>query len=143
MGQGEYIQFYSPGRKVAHMKGRILYIEDNEQNLYLITFLLRKNGYEVLQARDGPEGIEAATRHKPDMILLDIQLSSMDGHAVARVLRANPNLILIPIVAVTSYAMVGDREKAFSAGCSGFIEKPINPDTFIAQIEEYLLLGAS
>jgi CheY-like chemotaxis protein len=125
------------------MKGRILYIEDNEQNLYLITFLLEKHGYEVLQARDGPEGIEAAARHKPDMILLDIQLSSMDGHAVALVLRANPELILIPIVAVTSYAMVGDREEAISAGCSGFIEKPINPDTFIAQIEEYLLRGVS
>ena len=125
------------------MKGKILYIEDNEQNLYLITFLLEKNGYEVLQARDGPEGIEAAAQHKPDMILLDIQLSSMDGHAVARVLRANPDLILIPIVAVTSYAMVGDREKAFIAGCSGFVEKPINPDTFMAQIEEYLLRGVS
>ncbi|MGO9311299.1 MAG: response regulator [Syntrophobacteraceae bacterium] len=125
------------------MKGRILYIEDNEKNLYLITYLLEKNGYEVFQARDGPEGIEAAILHKPDMILLDIQLSSMDGHAVARVLRTNPDMILIPIVAVTSYAMVGDREKAFSAGCSGFIEKPINPDTFMAQIEEYLLRGVT
>jgi CheY-like chemotaxis protein len=123
------------------MKGKILYIEDNEQNLYLITFLLKKNGYEVFQARDGPEGIKAALRHKPDMILLDIQLSSMDGYEVARVMRANPCLTLVPIVAVTSYAMVGDREKAFSAGCSGFIEKPINPDTFIAQIEEYSLWG--
>jgi CheY-like chemotaxis protein len=125
------------------MKGRILCIEDNEKNLYLITYLLEKNGYEVLQARDGAEGIEAAVLHKPDMILLDIQLPLMDGHAVARALRTNPDMILIPIVAVTSYAMVGDREKAFSAGCSGFIEKPINPDTFMAQIEEYLLRGVT
>ena len=125
------------------MKGRILCIEDNEKNLYLITYLLEKNGYEVFQARDGAEGIEAAVLHKPDMILLDIQLPLMDGHAVARALRTNPDMILIPIVAVTSYAMVGDREKAFSAGCSGFIEKPINPDTFMAQIEEYLLRGVT
>ena len=105
--------------------------------------MLEKNGYEVFQARDGPEGIKAAVLHKPDMILLDIQLSSMDGHAVARALRTNPDMILIPIVAVTSYAMVGDRETAFSAGCSGFIEKPINPDTFMSQIEEYLLRGVT
>jgi len=120
------------------MRAKILCIEDNEQNLYLVTFLLTSKGYEVLQAREGQEGIDAATRSKPDLILLDIQLPSMDGYAVARSLRTNPDLLKVPIVAVTSYAMVGDREKALNSGFSGFIEKPINPDTFLTQVEEYL-----
>ena len=75
---------------------------------------------------------------KPDLILLDIQLPRMDGHTVARNLRNNPELSAIPIVAVTSYAMAGDREKALAAGCNGYIEKPINPDTFIQQVEQHL-----
>lgn len=120
------------------MKPTILVIEDNEQNLYLITFILERNGYRVVQARDGREGIELAGRVRPALILLDIQLPVMDGYAVARELRNNPGLADIPIVAVTSYAMVGDRERILAAGCAGYIEKPINPDTFIAEIEQYL-----
>ena len=73
------------------------------------------------------------------MILLDIQLPVMDGYAVARALRDNPVLGSIPIVAVTSYAMAGDREKSIAAGCNGYIEKPINPETFVAEIERYLV----
>ncbi len=125
------------------MKAKILCIDDNEQNLYMVTFLLRSKGYDVLQAREGLEGIDAAIRDKPDLILLDIQLPRMDGYEIARVLRANPELLMVPIVAVTSYAMSGDREKAMNSGCSGFIEKPINPDTFLSQVEEQLLCGAS
>jgi len=121
----------------------ILIADDNGQNLYLVTFLLTSKGYEVLQAREGQEGINAAVRSKPDLILLDIQLPSMDGYAVAKMLRTNPDLLMVPIVAVTSYAMVGDREKALNSGCSGFIEKPINPDTFLTQVEEYLIGGAT
>jgi len=120
------------------MKGNILIIEDNGQSLYLITFILEKHGYEVVQARDGQEGIELASRVKPTLILLDIQLPVMDGYAVARELRSNPALDGVPIVAVTSYAMAGDREKVLAAGCTGYIEKPINPDTFMAQVEQYL-----
>lgn len=120
------------------MKARILYIEDNEQNLYLVTYILEKNGYEVVAARDGQEGIETAARVKATLILLDIQLPGMDGYTVAGRLRANPDLAATPIVALTSYAMVGDREKALAAGCTGYIEKPINPDTFLTQIEEHL-----
>ncbi len=116
----------------------ILVIEDNEQNLYLVTFILQKHGYRVEAAQDGREGIELAMRVKPDLILLDVQLPVMDGYAVARHLRSNPDLMLTPIVAVTSYAMAGDREKALESGCTGYIEKPINPDTFMAQVEEYL-----
>lgn len=117
------------------MTRTILYIEDNEQNLYLITFLLKAKGYDVLQARSGEEGIVKAVQCGPDLILLDIQLPGMDGYEIARQLRLKPSLQAIPIVAVTSYAMVGDKEKALAAGCDGYIEKPINPETFVAQVE--------
>ena len=120
------------------MKPTILLIEDNEQNLYLSTFLLEQNGFKVVPARNGPEGIELAGRIQLALIILDIQLPQMDGYAVARELRQNAALKDVPIVAVTSYAMVGDRERTLEAGCSGYIEKPINPDTFRSQIEEYL-----
>lgn len=120
------------------MSRKILYIEDNEQNLYLVSFLLEKHGYQVCSATDGPQGIAMAAAERPDLILLDIQLPKMDGHSVARALRSNPDLADIPIVAVTSYAMAGDREKALAAGCSGYIEKPINPDTFRQQVEQHL-----
>lgn len=120
------------------MKQKILIIEDNEQNLYLLSFIVESKGYEVSAARDGKEGIEMAERIKPDLILLDIQLPVMDGYTVARELRKNPELASIPIVAVTSFAMIGDREKAIEAGCSGYIEKPIDPQTFMVQVEEYL-----
>lgn len=120
------------------MSKRILYIEDNEQNLYLVRFILEKSGYEVFAAMDGREGIKYADKLRPDLILLDIQLPMMDGYAVARNLRANADLADIPIVAVTSYAMAGDREKALEAGCNGYIEKPINPDTFMKQVEQHL-----
>jgi two-component system, cell cycle response regulator DivK len=120
------------------MKGKILVIEDNEQNLYLIRYILEDCDYEVFAAVDGKEGIALAASLLPDLILLDIQLPLMDGYAVARKLRENPDLTETPIVAVTSYAMPGDREKAMEAGCSGYIEKPIDPDTFDKQVEKYL-----
>ncbi len=121
------------------MRATILIIEDNEQNLYLATFLLAQDGYEIVQARSGPEGIALAARVQPDLILLDIQLPEMDGYAVARALRQTPSLKDVPIVAVTSYAMVGDRERVLEAGCNAYIEKPINPDTFKSEIERHLI----
>ncbi|QEM68803.1 response regulator [Geobacter sp. FeAm09] len=120
------------------MKKKVLVIEDNEQNLYLVTFILERYGYEVSAARDGGAGIDLAAQLKPDIILLDIQLPIMDGYAVAQRLRANAALDRVPIIAVTSYAMAGDREKAIAAGCNGYIEKPINPESFMQQIEQYL-----
>jgi two-component system cell cycle response regulator DivK len=120
------------------MTSTILIIEDNEKNRYLTTFLLEKYGYQVFQAVDGKAGITLASQLKPDMILLDIQLPVMDGYAVARELMKNDELKNIPIVAVTSYAMVGDRERVLAAGCVGYIEKPINPETFVTEIEKYL-----
>ncbi len=123
------------------MKRRVLVIEDNEQNLYLMNFLLTKHGFDVREARDGREGIEAARAERPDAILLDIQLPGMSGHDVARELRRDARLASVPIVAVTSYAMPGDREEVLAAGCTGYIEKPINPDTFVSQLEAYLVPG--
>lgn len=120
------------------MKRTILLIEDNEQNRYLTTFLLEKGGYAAVSAVDGASGIDMAERLQPDLILLDIQLPLMDGYTVARRLRSSPTLSVTPIVAVTSYAMTGDREKAIAAGCTGYIEKPINPETFIQEMERYL-----
>ncbi len=116
----------------------ILVIEDNEQNLYLATFLLETHGHRVVPARDGQEGIALASQVHPELILLDIQLPGLDGYAVAQALRQNPVLDGVPIVAVTSYAMVGDRERVMEAGCNGYIEKPINPDTFLIDVEHFL-----
>ncbi len=122
------------------MKPEILLIEDNEQNRYLATFLLEKHGYTVVSAVNGPLGIALASKLRPVLILLDIQLPGMDGYAVARELLQNQELQAVPIVAVTSYAMLGDRERILDAGCVGYIEKPINPATFVAEIEQHLNL---
>jgi two-component system cell cycle response regulator DivK len=121
------------------MTGTVLLIEDNEQNRYLVTYLLEKNGYQVVSANDGPRGIEAARLSAPLIVLLDIQLPKMDGYAVARALRQIESLRDVPIIAVTSYAMPGDREKALEAGCTGYIEKPINPDTFVSEMQAALV----
>jgi CheY-like chemotaxis protein len=117
---------------------RILVIEDNATNMYLISFVLRKNGYEVIEARSGEEGVELAIKDKPDLIIMDIQLPGIDGLEATKKIRESEADGEIPIIALTSYAMTGDREKALKAGCTGYIEKPINPDTFIGEIEKYL-----
>jgi CheY-like chemotaxis protein len=120
------------------MRPRVLVIEDNDQNLYLVTFLLEKHGLEVVAARDGRSGIELATSVKPDLILLDIQLPVLDGYSVARSIRETPELQAVPIIAVTSYAMVGDRERCLASGCTDYIEKPIDPGSFIEQVTRHL-----
>jgi CheY-like chemotaxis protein len=119
------------------MKIKALIIEDNEQNMYMLSFLLEKNNYEVIQAFTAADGIRTAKESLPDVILLDIQLPEMDGYHVARELRKSPNLNDTPIIAVTSHAMVGDREKAMESGATGYIEKPIDPDNFIQRMESY------
>jgi len=120
------------------MAERLLIIEDNEQNHYLMRFLLEKHGSEVEVAETGRAGVDAALLHPPGAILLDIQLPEMDGYAVAEALLSEESLKRIPIIAVTSYAMAGDRERILAAGATGYIEKPINPDTFVTQIRGYL-----
>lgn len=117
---------------------KILIIEDNEHNLYLESFILQKNGHEIIQARNGETGIALAAQTRPALILLDIQLPGMDGYTVARELRRNPVIANVPIIAVTSYAMAGDRDRILEAGCTDYIEKPINPDTFHTEIAHYL-----
>ena len=116
---------------------RILVIEDNETNIYLVGFILKKNGLEVIEARSGEEGVELAIKEKPDLILMDIQLPGIDGLEATRRIRESETDEEVPIIALTSYAMTGDREKSLAAGCTGYIEKPINPDTFMSEIEKY------
>lgn len=118
---------------------KVLLVEDNEANIYLMEFLLKKNGFDVTVAKTAGEGINYALKGNFDIILMDIQLPDMDGLEAVRKIREFESCNKIPIVAVTSYAMTGDREKALSAGCSGYIEKPINPDTFIREIERFIL----
>lgn len=117
---------------------KLLIIEDNEQNYYMMRFLLEKKGFKVIGAENGRLGVEKALSEKPDAILLDIQLPEMDGYAVAAELKKHAELDDVPIVAVTSYAMVGDRENIMAAGATGYIEKPINPDTFVDEISRFV-----
>jgi CheY-like chemotaxis protein len=121
-----------------NMSQKILIIEDNDQNLYMMTFLLEAHGFEIIAARDGKTGVALANQMNPAVILLDIQLPGMDGYAVAAALRSTAGLERVPIVAVTSFAMLGDREKILSAGATDYIEKPINPDTFVEQIKKHV-----
>ncbi len=120
------------------MNDTILVIEDNADNSYLMRFLLENNGFIVVSAETGMDGIKKALEFKPKAILLDIQLPEMDGYAVARELVRHKELKGIPIIAVTSYAMVGDKERALEAGAIAYIEKPIDPDTFISEITYYM-----
>jgi len=117
---------------------RVLVVEDNETNLYLIRFILEKSGFEVIVARDGGSGVELSVKEKPDLIIMDLQLPDIDGLETTKRIRASEIDGEIPIVALTSYALAGDREKALAAGCTGYIEKPINPETFVLEIEKYL-----
>ena len=120
------------------MNRLLLIIEDNPQNYYMMRFLLEKHGFSVVVAENGRDGIAAALRCRPAAVLLDIQLPEMDGYAVAAELRKNPDMKEVPVIAVTSYAMAGDREKVLAAGATGYIEKPINPETFVDEIRSYL-----
>jgi two-component system cell cycle response regulator DivK len=117
---------------------KILVVEDNENNLYLITFILEKAGYKVIAAKTGETGVEMALKEQPDLILMDIQLPGINGLETTRRIRASKAGGSVPIIALTSYALVGDREQVLSAGCTGYIEKPINPATIRGEIEKYL-----
>lgn len=116
---------------------RVLAIEDNEQNLYLVRYLLEFSGHIVMAAQDGAQAFTILETIQPDIILLDIQLPDMDGHLVAQRLRQNHALDKVAIVVITSYAMPGDRERALTAGCDNYLTKPIDPDIFVTQIERF------
>jgi two-component system cell cycle response regulator DivK len=117
---------------------RVLVIEDNENNMELMTFLLDAHGYSVLKAFTGQAGIDLALREQPDFILLDIQLPDMDGSEALIKIRSNEKGAHMPIIAVTSYAMNGDRERLMAKGCTGYIEKPISPESIINEIQRIL-----
>lgn len=115
-----------------------LIIEDNENNMELITFILESAGYKTLRAYSGEDGYNKAISEKPDFIILDIQLPDIDGMEVIKKIRAHEKSNGVPVIAMTSYAMSGDREKLLVAGCNAYIEKPIDPDRVIDQIEKVL-----
>lgn len=117
---------------------RVLIVEDNENNMELISFILEANGEETLKAINGLEGVQRAVYEKPDYIILDIQLPDIDGLEVLKRIRASDEGKNIPIIAMTSYAMSGDKEKMIQAGCNGYIEKPIDPEQVIHQIQDVL-----
>lgn len=120
------------------MPARILLIEDNEASLGLLTYILSAFGHIVLEARDGEEGLEAARRELPDLILTDLQMPKIDGYGVVRALRQDPRFRNRPIVAVTSYAMRDDRERVLAAGFDGYISKPIVPEEIMGQVGRFL-----
>ncbi len=117
---------------------RILVIEDNEKNMYLICYIIESMGHLPIRAVTGEEGVKMALKERPDLILMDIQLPGIDGLEATQQIRASHISTSIPIIAITSYAMTGDRERLLAAGCNGYIEKPINPETIIAELTAYL-----
>ena len=117
----------------------VLVIEDNEDNMKLITFILEKNGYKVLGAEAGQQGVDVALEARPDFIILDIQLPDMYGLEVLKKIRNSEiDSGVIPVIAMASYDMVGGREKMMAAGCNGYIEKPIDPEKVMSQIREII-----
>jgi len=117
---------------------KILLVEDNPVNRRLAEFLLRSQGYQVRAATNAQEAFDTIKAERPDLILMDVQLPGMDGLEATRKLKEEPTTRDIPVVAVTSYAMKGDREKALAAGCSGYITKPIDKDTFVREVATVL-----
>ncbi len=117
---------------------KILVVEDNEMNRDVITRRLRRKGFEIAVAVDGVEGMDVALKEQPDLILLDLSLPRVDGWALARLLRAEPRTQRIPIIALTSHAMVGDRQKAIRAGCDDYATKPVDLPSLLNQIQTLL-----
>jgi len=116
----------------------ILVVEDQEDNRQILRDLLGSAGYDLTEAEDGEEAIAAVARRRPDLILMDIQLPVMDGYEATRRIRTNPDLRSVPIIAVTSYALAGDQDKALAAGCDGYVTKPYSPRDLLAKVRAYL-----
>lgn len=119
-------------------KARILVVEDNFDNMTLITDVLHSLQYDVLSARDGEEGISVAKAELPDLILLDLSLPRMDGWTAAKHLKADHTVSHIPVIALTAHAMLGDREKALAAGCDDYLSKPINLRELAGKLSQYV-----
>jgi len=120
------------------MSKKILVVEDTEDNRQILRDLLTAAGYDMIEAHDGVEGVAKAREHRPDLILMDIQMPVMDGYEATRRIKADPALKAIPVVAVTSYALSGDEDKARAAGCDGYVAKPFSPRQMLAKVREIL-----
>ena len=120
------------------MAKRILVVEDQEDNRQILRDLLANAGYDMIEAEDGEQGVAAANNERPDLILMDIQLPVLDGYEATRRIRTNPDLRSVPIIAVTSYALAGDEDKALAAGCDGYVSKPYSPRELLAKVRAYL-----
>ena len=116
----------------------ILVIEDQEDNRRIVRDLLTSVNYQIIEAVTGEEGVRSAETHRPDLILMDIQLPDFDGYEATRRIKAIPSLSSIPVIAVTSYALSGDDIKAFEAGCSAYVSKPFSPRALLIKIREFL-----
>ena len=115
---------------------RVLVVEDNDNNMKLICLVLEKHGYEPIQAFTGLDGVEKAISERPDIILMDVQLPDINGMEAVKRIRMVDEMQKIPIIAITSYAMSGDREMILKMGCNGYFEKPVNPLTIVKDIEK-------
>ncbi len=124
------------------MSKRILVVEDQEDNRKILRDLLTSADFEVIEAEDGESGLAAAAEHRPDLILMDIQLPGLDGYEATRRIKADAVLHSIPVIVVTSYALAGDDGKARAAGCDAYISKPYSPRQLLAKVREYLSPGA-
>jgi two-component system cell cycle response regulator DivK len=120
------------------MSKRILVVEDTEDNRRILRDLLTRAGFELIEATDGESGVSMAAAHRPDLILMDIQLPIFDGYEATRRIKSNPDTRNIPIIAVTSYALSGDESKALAAGCDGYVAKPFSPRRILAMVQEFL-----
>ena len=116
------------------MTMRILVVEDTEDNRRIVRDLLSSAGYDILEATDGEAGVAMARTHRPDLVLMDIQLPVIDGYEATRRIKADPALAHIPILAVTSYALSGDEAKTRAAGCDGYIAKPFSPRELLGKV---------
>lgn len=125
------------------MSKRILVVEDQDDNRRILRDLLTSAGYEMVEAVTGKEGVAMAEAHRPDLILMDIQLPEIDGYEATRRIKADPALQPIPIIAVTSYALSGDDATAYEAGCNDYVTKPFSPRQLLAKIRELLPPGDS
>jgi two-component system, cell cycle response regulator DivK len=123
------------------MATRILVIEDNAANLELVRYLLASRGYSVIEARNGMQGVTLAREQRPDMIVCDLQMPVLDGYQVLEQLRADSVTAEMVVVAVTAFSMPNDRRKVLTAGFDGYISKPIEPETFVGEIEAFLPVG--
>jgi two-component system cell cycle response regulator DivK len=120
------------------MSKRILVVEDQEDNRQILRDLLGSAGFQMLEAEDGEAALAAAAAHRPDLILMDIQLPILDGYEATRRLKADAALKHIPVIVVTSYALSGDEEKARAAGCNDYVTKPYSPRALLAKIRQHL-----